>query len=78
LAGRHVRVQTPQVFAAAPVLEAYRLAAESGFEGTDTSACVERFSSLTVMHVDGEEQNFKITYPHDLQVAADFVRRRRP
>jgi 2-C-methyl-D-erythritol 4-phosphate cytidylyltransferase len=78
LAGRHVRVQTPQVFAAAPLLEAYLRAAETGFEGTDTAACVERFSPLTVMHVDGEEQNFKITYPHDLQVAADVVRRRRP
>jgi 2-C-methyl-D-erythritol 4-phosphate cytidylyltransferase len=77
-AGRLVRVQTPQVFAAAPVLEAYRRADEAGFEGTDTSACVERFSSLRVMHVEGEEQNFKITYPHDLQVAADVVRRRRP
>jgi 2-C-methyl-D-erythritol 4-phosphate cytidylyltransferase len=78
LAGRHVRVQTPQVFAAAPLLEAYLRAAGSGFEGTDTAACVERFSPLTVMHVDGEEQNFKITYPHDLQVAADVVRRRLP
>ena len=76
LAGRHVRVQTPQVFAAAPLLEAYAQAAEIGFAGTDTAACIERFSPLTVMHVDGEERNFKITYPHDLQVAADVVRRR--
>ena len=77
LAGTHVRIQTPQVFAAAPLLDAYHQAADAGFEGTDTSACVERFSPLTVMHVDGEEQNFKITYPHDLHVATEFVRRRR-
>jgi 2-C-methyl-D-erythritol 4-phosphate cytidylyltransferase len=77
LNGHHVRVQTPQVFAAAPLLEAYRLAAEVGFDGTDTSACMERFSSVRIQHVTGEEQNFKITYPHDLFAAESFVRRTR-
>ena len=76
LVGRHVRIQTPQVFAAAPLLEAYHQAAEAGFEGTDTAACLERFSSLTVAHVAGEEQNFKITYPHDLVIADELLRRR--
>jgi 2-C-methyl-D-erythritol 4-phosphate cytidylyltransferase len=76
LVGRHVRIQTPQVFAAAPLLEAYHQAAEAGFEGTDTAACLERFSSLTVVHVAGEEQNFKITYPHDLLIAGELLRRR--
>jgi 2-C-methyl-D-erythritol 4-phosphate cytidylyltransferase len=76
LVGRHVRIQTPQVFEAAPLLEAYRQAAVAGFEGTDTAACLERFSSLTVAHVAGEEQNFKITYPHDLQIADELLRRR--
>ncbi|HEX2551186.1 MAG TPA: 2-C-methyl-D-erythritol 4-phosphate cytidylyltransferase, partial [Nocardioidaceae bacterium] len=76
LVGRHVRVQTPQVFAAAPLLEAYHRAAEVGFEGTDTAACLERFSPLTVAHVGGEEQNFKITYPHDLLIADELLRRR--
>jgi 2-C-methyl-D-erythritol 4-phosphate cytidylyltransferase len=76
LAGRHVRIQTPQVFAAGPLLEAYRRAAESGFEGTDTAACLERFSSLQVTYVPGEEQNFKITYPQDVALADELVRRR--
>jgi len=76
LPGRHVRVQTPQVFAAAPLLDAYLQAADAGFDGTDTAACVERFSRLSVVHVAGEEQNFKITYPHDLHLADEFVRRR--
>ena len=75
LVGRHVRIQTPQVFAARPLLAAYDRAAEEGFEGTDTAACVERFSSLAVVHVDGEPQNFKITYPHDLHLANELVRR---
>ena len=68
-----VRVQTPQVFAAAPLLAAYEHAAEANFVGTDTSACVERFSSLRVQHVPGEEQNFKITYPKDLYIANQLV-----
>ena len=76
LVGRHVRIQTPQVFAAAPLLAAYDQAAVAGFEGTDTAACLERFSSLTVAHVAGEEQNFKITYPHDLLIADELLRRR--
>ena len=76
LVGRHVRIQTPQVFAAKPLLEAYHRAAEVGFEGTDTAACLERFSTLKVTYVPGEEQNFKITYPHDVALADEFVRRR--
>jgi len=76
LAGRHVRIQTPQVFAAKPLLAAYHRAAEVGFEGTDTAACLERFSTLKVIYVPGEEQNFKITYPHDVALADEFVRRR--
>jgi 2-C-methyl-D-erythritol 4-phosphate cytidylyltransferase len=61
LAGTNVLVQTPQVFAELPLLEAYKRAAEEGFEGTDTSACVTRFSALRVRNVPGEQQNFKIT-----------------
>ena len=76
LAGRHVRIQTPQIFAAVPLLEAYHRAAVAGFEGTDTAACLERFSSLTVTYVAGEEQNFKITYPHDVALADELIRRR--
>ena len=76
LVGRHVRIQTPQVFAAAPLLDAYHRAAEAGFEGTDTAACFERFSSLPVTYVPGEEQNFKITYPHDVALADELIRRR--
>lgn len=74
LTGQHVRVQTPQVFAAAPLLEAYLCAADAGFDGTDTAACVERFAATAVRHVDGEQRNFKITYPQDVFVADRFVR----
>jgi 2-C-methyl-D-erythritol 4-phosphate cytidylyltransferase len=76
LVGTHVRIQTPQVFAAAPLLDAYDHAAAAGFDGTDTSSCVERFSALDVVHVVGEPQNFKITYPHDVHLANELARRR--
>jgi 2-C-methyl-D-erythritol 4-phosphate cytidylyltransferase len=78
LAGRHVRVQTPQAFAARPLLEAYERAAGTGFDGTDTAACVERFSSLQVRFVPGEPQNFKITYSSDVGLADQFLRTGRP
>lgn len=39
-----VAVQTPQAFAARPLLAAYRQAAEDGFAGTDTAACLERYA----------------------------------
>jgi 2-C-methyl-D-erythritol 4-phosphate cytidylyltransferase len=74
LVGRHVRVQTPQAFAALPLLQAYQRAAGTGFDGTDTAACVERFSSLAVRSVPGERENFKITYPADVYLADRFLR----
>lgn len=67
--GSIVRAQTPQGFRAAPLLEAYERAARDDFVGTDTASVLERFSDLPVRWVRGQEQNFKITYPHDLVVA---------
>ncbi|WP_084497370.1 IspD/TarI family cytidylyltransferase [Nocardia amamiensis] len=64
-----VRVQTPQAFRAKPLLEAYRAAELAGFEGTDTSASVERFTDLRVRIFPGDERNIKVTYAHDLFLA---------
>lgn len=65
-----VRVQTPQGFRADRLLEAYEKAATQGFVGTDTAACMERFSpELRVLAVAGEIFNIKITYPQDLNIA---------
>ncbi|OLF10840.1 IspD/TarI family cytidylyltransferase [Actinophytocola xanthii] len=64
-----VRAQTPQGFRAAALVDAYEQAAREGFLGTDTASCMERYSSLPVRWVRGDEHNFKITYPHDLTVA---------
>jgi 2-C-methyl-D-erythritol 4-phosphate cytidylyltransferase len=61
-----VRVQTPQVFRAVPLLGAYRVAAGAAVGADDTAEVVERFSSLVVAAVDGEEGNRKITFADDL------------
>ncbi|MEC3981746.1 IspD/TarI family cytidylyltransferase [Amycolatopsis sp. H20-H5] len=71
-----IRVQTPQGFRAEPLLEVYEQAEREGFLGTDTSSVMERFSSLPVRWVPGSEENFKITYPHDLVVAERVLARK--
>ncbi len=67
--GDLVRMQTPQGFAAAPLLDAYERAEREGFVGTDTASCVERFGTASVRLVPGDPRNIKITYRHDLVVA---------
>jgi 2-C-methyl-D-erythritol 4-phosphate cytidylyltransferase len=63
------RVQTPQVFRAVPLLGAYRVAGETAHDFDDTAQVVERFSSLVVAAVHGEEANRKITFASDLAPA---------
>ena len=75
--GALVRVQTPQAFRARPLLQAYRAAAAEGFEGTDTSSCVEEYTDLQVRTFPGDETNIKVTYPHDVAVAERLLRLRR-
>ena len=71
--GTMMAMQTPQGFAAAPLLAAYERAAADGFTGTDTAACVTRYSGIRVRCIPGDERNMKITYPHDLVVAAKLA-----
>jgi 2-C-methyl-D-erythritol 4-phosphate cytidylyltransferase len=74
--GRVVTVQTPQGFAAAPLLAAYEAAARDGFTGTDTAACVARYTDLAVRCIPGDERNLKVTYPHDIPVAERLLAER--
>jgi 2-C-methyl-D-erythritol 4-phosphate cytidylyltransferase len=73
--GSLVRVQTPQAFAAAPLLAAYRSAARVGFSGFDTAETMERFSTVTVSVVDGDVRNIKLTVLDDFAVAEDLAPR---
>lgn len=68
-----IRAQTPQAFRAGPLLVAYEEAARQGFDGTDTSSVMERFSSIPAHWVMGEQENFKVTYAQDLLVAEQLL-----
>jgi 2-C-methyl-D-erythritol 4-phosphate cytidylyltransferase len=68
-----VRVQTPQVFSAAMLLDSYRQAVAAEFSGTDTASCVARFHpEIEIKTVYGSAQNLKVTYPQDL-VMAEYI-----
>jgi 2-C-methyl-D-erythritol 4-phosphate cytidylyltransferase len=68
------RVQTPQGFRAQQLLHAYEKAAASGFIGTDTAACMEKFfPDVNTVAVPGDIFNIKITYPQDLAIAELLV-----
>ena len=66
---RVVTVQTPQGFSARPLLAAYEQAAADGFVGTDTAACMARYSDVRTRCIEGDERNIKITYPYDIAIA---------
>ena len=63
-------VQTPQAFRATDLLTSYRAAAEDGFEGTDTSACVAAYAGVPVAAVVSTSLNLKVTFPEDVALAA--------
>lgn len=71
--GPLVRVQTPQAFRARDLLQAYRSADHDGFEGTDTSSCVERYTALQVRTFPGSAANLKVTYARDVAVAQHLL-----
>lgn len=68
-----VGVQTPQAFRAVPLLAAYAQAELEGFEGTDTAACVDAFTSLVTHAVPVGPENLKVTYAEDLSAAATLL-----
>ncbi|MDX1891503.1 IspD/TarI family cytidylyltransferase [Mycolicibacterium sp. 050158] len=74
--GTLVRVQTPQAFRARPLLAAYRLAVGASFDGTDTSACVQRFTDTDVRVFPGASTNLKVTYARDVQIAERLLAER--
>lgn len=60
-------VQTPQTFHSKILLPAFAIDYKDKF--TDEATVVEAFG-IKVYLVEGEEQNFKITLPQDMQLAA--------
>jgi 2-C-methyl-D-erythritol 4-phosphate cytidylyltransferase len=69
LTGELVGVQTPQAFRAGDLLAAYTRAEDEHFEGTDTAACLERFTGVRVVGVPSSALNLKNTFPEDVALA---------
>lgn len=67
------RAQTPQVFRAADLLDAYDRAAQEHFTGTDTASSLERYG-YQVAVVQSSGNNIKITTAHDLLLAERISR----
>jgi 2-C-methyl-D-erythritol 4-phosphate cytidylyltransferase len=67
------RVQTPQAFRAAPLLDAYAAALRDGIEGTDTSAALESRPGVRVVSVPGRPENLKVTFAQDLARAEQLL-----
>lgn len=61
-------IQTPQVFAAGLLRQAYAAAADAGVVATDDAALVERMGAKVII-VPGSYRNLKITTPEDLVMA---------
>jgi 2-C-methyl-D-erythritol 4-phosphate cytidylyltransferase len=70
---RLVLAQTPQVFRAGLLREAFLKARADEFVGTDESSLVERLENVEVTVVAGSDRNIKITRPSDLELARLFL-----
>lgn len=68
------RMQTPQAFEASGLLAAYRAGTAAGFNGVDTAETVEHHGQLTVVAVDGDPDNRKVTFADDLRAAEERAR----
>lgn len=70
------QVQTPQVFDAKLVRDAYEKLIQSGWDkATDDAMVVEKMTAHPVRLVSGSYENIKITTPEDLEIAGLFIRR---
>ncbi len=70
-------VQTPQVFEASLIIEAYsRLMREEYINVTDDAMVVEQMMDIPVKLFEGSYENIKITTPEDLDIARLFLSRR--
>jgi 2-C-methyl-D-erythritol 4-phosphate cytidylyltransferase len=67
--------ETPQVFRAPELLQAYERASREGFRATDDAGVVEHAGGL-VMLLSAEGSNIKVTAPEDLAIAECVLARR--
>lgn len=68
-------VQTPQAFCLSVARDMVEQARQAGVQGTDDAALAEHFG-YDVAVVESDEENIKITTPHDLAMARMIMERR--
>ncbi len=68
-----VLAQTPQVFRFDLLKQAFEMARQDGFQGTDEASLVERLEQVEVSVVQGTDRNIKITKPTDMDLARLFL-----
>ncbi len=73
---RVVLAQTPQVFRASLLLEAFARARQDGVSASDEAGLVERLGR-DVHVVPGSDHNLKITRPGDIELAEFYLRQER-
>ena len=73
---RVVLAQTPQVFRASLLLEAFARARQDGVTASDEAGLVERLGRDVHVSV-GSERNLKITRPGDMELAEFYLRQER-
>jgi 2-C-methyl-D-erythritol 4-phosphate cytidylyltransferase len=70
------QAQTPQAFPRAVLVDACRRAAAEGWRGTDEAALVNRYGGSIVV-VEGDRENIKVTVPADVAIAESILQARR-
>lgn len=69
-------IQTPQVFRASVIIEAYsKMMGKKEIHATDDAMAVENETGLSVYMTEGSYENIKITTPEDLDIAEVLVQR---
>jgi len=69
-----VCTQTPQAFKEDIIRKGYQMAYKENFYATDDAALVERLG-VKIYLVKGERANIKITYPLDIEVAKEILKK---
>jgi 2-C-methyl-D-erythritol 4-phosphate cytidylyltransferase len=69
-----VSVQTPQAFHKQLLLDAFRIAEETGSSVTDEASLIEQMGG-SVQVVRGSDSNLKVTYPEDVFIAEALLAR---
>lgn len=74
----YVEVQTPQVFYAGELLNAYKEIGENyGYGEFTDDASVAEASGMSIIMYEGGVENIKVTHPIDFEIAALILNRRR-